>query len=92
VRALERGDIKPQAWAVTGAYYLRLYCLHPKHQEDENASREAPQTYGDVPVSPSVLAADTRSEALQDARKQGWYISRDEQRVLCPYHAIRVPK
>lgn len=91
-RALERGDLPANPNAVVGCYSIVLYCVHPRHDADYGERMREIGGPGDVAEYPTDFIGETRAETLRAARKQGWYISRDEQRVLCPYHAKQVPR
>jgi hypothetical protein len=91
-RAMERADIPPNVLGVVGCYSVDLICGHPRHDADYGDRMREKGGPGDVPHHPIQFIGETRGECLNSARKHGWYISRDEQRVLCPYHAKQVKR
>lgn len=90
---MKRSDLPEIGNAVVGCYSVDLYCSHPKHDDDLHAEwRARAQGRGVVDESPLNLTGETRAECLRRGRSLGWWVSRDEKRVLCPYHAKQMPR
>ena len=62
---------------VVSGYTLELYC-------DCYACENATPVFGTN--KPWTYAGETYTECAKEARKEGWYISRDKQKCIAPGH------
>jgi hypothetical protein len=89
---VNRSDIPRVVGAVVGCYSVHLYCGHQNHMADYGRRMKAIGGPGDVAEYPEEMTGESRAGILRYARRNGWWISRDEERVLCPYHAREVKR
>lgn len=82
---MKRSELPETGNAVVGCYSVDVYCSLPY---TEHLEYPAPAGQADM----AMFTGETRAGCLRAARSSGWWISRDEKRALCPYHAKQVPR
>jgi hypothetical protein len=79
---MKRAEIATDSSAVVGCYTVHIYCCHPN---DRGGG-------GPLCYNHDEFTGQTRGECLACARRAGWWISREQDKALCPSHARKVPR